>query len=81
MKKFRVLWSNEQADECSFGILTETFAEAELVLKAYHNMADFFCMNKDSFYIDGLDRWHGPNSFQSWRKIPSYDYEKYRVYE
>lgn len=78
-KNYRVIWSNGE-DECSFGCLVETFGEAELVLLAYHNMAEFLGMDKNNFRIDGLKCW-SPNVYPTWRKIPSSDYEKHRVYE
>lgn len=69
--KFRTMWTHGP-EECWFGLHTETFKEAELVLAAFHKFADFLDMHKDNFMIEVLDGIH-------WEYISPMEYQKYRM--
>ena len=70
--KFRTMWCNGE-EMCCFGVTDlETFRDAELVLTAYHKMADFLGMDKNNFTIEVLDG-------HFWNEIPPEEYYKYVV--
>ena len=50
---FRVLWSNGNDHSCE--ITTQTLKDAQLILRAYHELADAIGLDKSMFEIQECD--------------------------